>query len=103
LAYNEVLSKTPIFKQKIKNLGNPFIKELINLEKIEFAKIDKAENTLEAFKGQNVIDQAFERSNRIIVLLAKMVFVDYDDVELVLKALATDRKSMIGIAKKTIK
>jgi hypothetical protein len=103
LAYNEVLSKTPIFKQKIKNLGNPFIKELINLEKIEFAKIDKAENTLEAFKGQNVIDQAFERSNRIIFLLAKMVFVDYDDVELVLKALATDRKSMIGIAKKTIK
>jgi hypothetical protein len=102
LAYNEVLSKTPIFKQKIKNLGNPFIKELINLEKMEFAKIDKAENTLEAFKGQNVIDQAFERSNRIIILLAKMVFVDYDDVELVLKALASDRKSMIGIAKKTI-
>ena len=42
-AHNEVLSKTPAYKQKIKQLGTPFIKELIRLEKLEFEKVEKAE------------------------------------------------------------
>lgn len=100
LAHNEVLSKTPAFKQKIKQLGTPYIKELIKLEVQEFDVVQRAEITLEDFKGQNVIDQAFERSNRIITLLARMVFVDYDDVETVMMALAKDKSSILGIANK---
>lgn len=103
LAHNEVLSKTPAYKQKIKLLGTPYIKELIRLEQVEFDVVQKAEVTLEDFKGQNVIDQAFDRSNKIITLLARMAFVDYDDIEIVLKALAKDKSSMLGIAKKVSK
>jgi hypothetical protein len=103
LAHNEVLSKTPAYKQKIKQLGTPYIKELIKLEAQEFDKVQLAEETLENFKGQNVIDQAFEKSNRIITLLARAVFVDYDDVEMILTALAKDPSSMKGIAKKILK
>ena len=100
LAHNEVLSKTPAYKHKIKKLGTPYIKELIKLEVQEFDVVQRAEITLEDFKGQNVIDQAFERSNNIINLLARMVFVDYDDVETVMIALAKDKSSILGIANK---
>lgn len=100
LAHNEVLSKTPAYKQKIKQLGTPYIKELIKLEAQEFDVVQKAEITLDDFKGQNVIDQAFEKSNKIINLLARMVFSDYDDIEMVLTALAKDKSSILGIAKK---
>lgn len=103
LAHNEVLSKTPAYKQKIKQLGTPYLKELIKLEAIEFDVVQMAEETLEDFKGQNVIDQAFERSQKIINLLARAVFVDYDDVELVLTALAKDKSSILGVARKVNK
>jgi methionine-rich copper-binding protein CopC len=100
LAHNDVLSKTPSYKQKIKQLGTPYIKELIKLEAQEFDIVQRAEVTLEDFKGKEVIDQAFERSNRIITLLARAVFVDYDDVEEVITALAKDKSSILGVAKK---
>lgn len=103
LAHNEVLSKTPAYKQKIKQLGTPYIKELIRLESQEFDIIQNRENTSEEFKGENLIDTAFERSNKIIMLLAKMVFVDYDDIEIVMKALAKDKSSILGISKKILK
>jgi methionine-rich copper-binding protein CopC len=100
LAHNDVLSKTPAYKQKIKQLGTPYIKELIKLEAQEFDVVQRAEVTLEDFKGKDVIDQAFERSNKIINLLARAVFVDYDDVEEVIIALAKDKSSILGVAKK---
>lgn len=100
LAHNEVLQQTPAWKQKVKQLGKPYVAELIKLEKAEFDKIQLAESTLEEFKGQNVIDIAFERSDKIINLLARLVFVDYDDIETVLKALAKDKSSILGIARK---
>lgn len=103
LAHNEVLKRTPAWKGKVKENGNKLVLSLIKAEREEFDKVQMAEETLEDFKGQNVIDQAFERSNRIINLLARAVFVDYDDVELVLTALAKDKRSMLGIAKKTLK
>jgi hypothetical protein len=103
LAHNEVLKRTPAWKGKIKENGNKLVLSLIKAERDEFDKVQRAEETLEDFKGQNVIDQAFERSNKIINLLAKAVFVDYDDVELVLMALAKDKSSILGIAKKTLK
>lgn len=100
LAYNEVLSKTGYYKREIKQHCKPLISALIKLESAEFERVEQAESQLAKFKGKGVIDQAFERSNKIIHLLATMVFVDYDDVELVLTALAKDRNSIIGIAKK---
>jgi hypothetical protein len=103
LAHNEVLKRTPAWKGKIKENGNKLVLSLIKAERDEFDKVQRAEETLEDFKGQNVIDQAFERSNKIINLLAKAVFVDYDDVELVIMALAKDKSSILGIAKKTLK
>lgn len=103
LAHNEVLKRTPAWKGKVKENGNKLVLSLIKAEREEFDKVQMAEETLEDFKGQNVIDQAFERSNKIINLLARAVFVDYDDVELVLTALAKDKRSMLGIAKKTLK
>lgn len=103
LAHNEVLKRTSVWKGTIKENGNKLILSLIKAERNEFDKVQKAEDTLEDFKGQNVIDQAFERSNKIIQLLAKMVFVDYDDVETVMKALAKDKSSILGISRKVLK
>jgi methionine-rich copper-binding protein CopC len=103
LAHNEVLKRTPAWKGKVKENGNKLVLSLIKAEREEFDKVQIAEETLESFKGQNIIDLAFERSNRIVNLLAKAVFVDYDDIELVLKALAKDKRSILGIAKKTLK
>ena len=100
LAHNEVLKRTSAWKGKVKENGNKLVMSLIQAERKEFDVVQRAEETLEDFKGQNVIDQAFDRSNKIINLLAKAVFVDYDDVEEVLIALAKDKSSILGVAKK---
>ena len=100
LAHNEMLKRTPAWKGKVKENGNKLVMSLIQAERKEFDVVQRAEETLEDFKGQNVIDQAFERSNKIINLLAKAVFVDYDDVEEVVTALAKDKSSILGVAKK---
>lgn len=100
LACNEVLAHTPAYKQRLKQLGQPFIKELIKLESAEFEKIEKAERELEEFKGQNPIDEAFEKSGKIITLLTRMAFLDYDMMEDILYATALDPTSIHGIAKK---
>jgi hypothetical protein len=60
---------------KIKENGNKLVLSLIKAERDELIKLQRAEETLEDFKGQNVIDQAFERSNKIINLLAKAVLL----------------------------
>lgn len=103
LAHNEVLAQTPGYKFKIKQLGKPFIAELIKHEKSEFELMEKAEKELEQFKGKHPIDVAFERSEKIISLVARMAFVDYTELEIVLMALAKDRNSIYGIAKKIMK
>jgi len=100
LAHNEILKRTPAWKGNVKEYGNKLVTVLINAERKEFDKVEKAENTLPEFKGQNVIDEAFEKSHKIIHLLARMAFTDYDELEIVLKAFAKDRKSVLGIAKK---
>jgi len=72
-AHNEVLKRTPAWKGNVKKYGNPLILELIKQEKDEFARIEKAEIDLDM---KNVIDEAFEKSGKIIQLLARMVFTD---------------------------
>jgi len=100
LAQNEVLQHTDGYKQRLKQLGTPFIKELIKLEAAEFERIEKAEKELDEFKGQNPINEAFEKSEKIISLLARMAFLNYDMMEDILYATALDPDSIHGIAKK---
>ena len=103
LAHNEMLKRTPAWKGKVKENGNKLVMSLIQAERKEFDVVQRAEETLEDFKGQNVIDQAFERSNRIIMLLARSVFIDYDDIETAIYALNLDKGSVLGVCKKVIK
>lgn len=103
LAHNEVLKRTGAWKGDVKEHGNKLILTLIKAERKEFDKVQAAEEKLEQFKGQNVIDQAFAKSDKIIHLLARMVFTDYDDIETVLIATAKDKSSMLGIAKKILR
>lgn len=102
LELNERLTGAPFYKHKLKQLGQPYIRELIKCHKAEFIKVEDAAMTLEGF-SIDVIDEAFEKSGKIISLLTKMAFVDYDLLERVLIATAYDSKSMDGMAVKTIK
>ena len=103
LAHNEVLKRTPAWKSDVKEHGNKLILSLIRAERKEFDVVQAAEVKLPEFKGQNVIDEAFQKSSKIVHLLAKMAFVDYDLIELICMAAAKDKKSMEGIAKKVMK
>lgn len=103
LAHNEMLKRTPAWKGKVKENGNKLVLSLIKAEREEFDVVQRAEETLEDFKGQNIIDQAFDRSNKIIILLARAVFLDYDEVEEVIIAFAKDKSSVLGIARKVNK
>ena len=103
LELNERLTRAPFYKHKLKQLGTPFLNELIKCHKTDFVKVEDAAYTLEEFKDTGVIDKAFDSSGKIISLLTKMAFVDYDLLERVLIATAYDSKSMDGMAVKTIK
>lgn len=100
LELNERLTGLPGYKFRLKQLGQPFIKELIKYHKSEYLKVEDAAYTLPEFKNDDVIDTAFDKSERIISLLTKLAFLDYDQAEDVLMALGTDPNSIHGIAKK---
>lgn len=100
LACNEVLKRTPAWKGNVKKYGNPLILELIKAERNEFEKLEKAEREIPEFAGQNPIDDAFDKSGKIISLLARMAFCNYDVLEDILYATALDPDSIHGIAKK---
>lgn len=103
LAHNEVLKRTPVFKSDIKEHGNKLILSLIRHERNEFNKIQAEEQRLYGEKGENPIDDAFEKSEKIINLLARMAFVDYEAIETTMYALAKDKNSVLGIAKKILR
>ena len=102
LELNERLTGAPFYKHKLKQLGQPYIKELIKCHKAEFVKVENAAMTLPGF-SLDIIDDAFDKSHKAIELLTKMVFVDFDVLIRVLTATAYDSKSMDGMAVKTIK
>ena len=102
LELNERLTGAPFYKHKLKQLGQPYIKELIKCHKAEFIKVENAAMTLPGF-SLDIIDDAFDKSHKAIELLTKMVFVDFDVLIRVLTATAYDSKSMDGMAVKTIK
>jgi len=103
LAHNEMLKQMPIYKGRLKEVGNQLITILINAEKKEFEKVEfEAEKDKYAAnkKGSNIIDEAFKKTQRIQELMAKLVFVGYDDLEETLEALMLDRKSVMGVVRK---
>jgi hypothetical protein len=95
LNQNDLLKGTKFYKANIKKSGNELKTALINAEAKEFYKVMKVDATkvVETYKS---IDKALNT-------LAKAVFVDFDEVDMVLKALAKDRDSIIGIAKKIMR
>ena len=103
LELNVRLTGAPFYKHKLKQLGTQYIAELIKCHKTDFIKVEDAAYTLDQFKDTDVIDQAFDKSGKIIALLTKMAFCDYDLLERVLIGTAYSPESMDGIAKKVIK
>lgn len=95
LNQNDILKGTQYYKANIKKSGNELTTALINAEAKEFVKVMKVDaiRVVEAYKS---IDMALST-------LAKAVFVDFDEVNLVIKALAKDRDSILGIAKKIMR
>lgn len=102
LSHNEMLKRMPIYKGKIKTVGNQLITLLINAEKKEFERVEiEAGKDKESIKnGKNIIDNAFDKTQNIYDLMAKMVFVGYDDIEDTLTALMNNRDSVMGIVNK---
>ena len=95
LNQNDLLKGTPYYKANIKKSGNELTTAFINAEAKEFVKVMKvdAARVVETYKS---IDKALNT-------LARAVFVDFDEVDIILKALAKDRSSMLGIAKKIMR
>jgi hypothetical protein len=95
LNQNDLLKGTQYYKANIKKSGNELTTALINAEAKEFVKVMNVDATrvVETYKA---IDKALNT-------LARAVFVDFDEVDIILKALAKDRISMLGIAKKIMR
>jgi hypothetical protein len=95
LNQNDILKGTQYYKANIKKSGNELTTALINAEAKEFVKMMNVDATkvVETYKS---IDKALNT-------LARAVFVDYSEVDMVLKALAKDRDSILGIAKKIMR
>ena len=95
LNQNDILKGSRFYKANIKKSGNELTTALINAEAKEFYKVMEVDATrvVETYKS---IDKALNT-------LARAVFVDFEEVDLVLKALAKDRASILGIAKKIMR
>ena len=95
LNQNDILKGTQYYKGNIKKSGNELTTALINAEAKEFHKVMKvdASKVVETYKD---LDKALNT-------LARAVFVDFNEVDIILKALAKDRSSILGIAKKIMR
>ena len=103
LELNERMTGSDFYKHRLKQLGTPYIKELIKYHKAEFIKVEDAAYSLAEFKDKDVIDTAFDSSEKIISLLTRMAFCNYDDLETVLIAFAKSPGSIKGIANKILR
>ena len=92
---NEILKHTPYYKANIKKYGKPLQLALIQAEKKEFDKVDNVDSKR--------VDEIFLSMDKIFETLSRAIFVDYEEVNDCIKALAKDRDSMVGIAKKILK
>lgn len=92
---NDILKGTPYYKAKIKMLANQLNVVLINAEAKEFSKCFN--------RDAQAVTEVYKKINETNKLLSQCVMTDYNDVILVLKALATNRDAIVGIAKKYVK
>ena len=92
---NEILKHTEYYKGNIKKYGKPLQLALIQAEKKEFDKVDNVDSKR--------VDEIFLAMDNIFETLSRAIFVDYEEVNDCIKALAKDRDSMVGIAKKILR
>tara|TARA_R100000951_G_scaffold86304_1_gene74019 strand:+ start:177 stop:542 length:366 start_codon:yes stop_codon:yes gene_type:complete len=95
LAYNESLQGTSHYKQNLKRLLKPAIKELIRIEKLQYDKVveqDEKNTYMLSDKTINVIDT-----------ISQGFFFNMIKVGEVLEAYKYDSKSIDGIVKKVLK
>jgi hypothetical protein len=95
LNQNDLLKGTKFYKANIKKSGNELITALINAEAKEFYKVMEVDATK--------VVETYKSIGEALNTLARAVFVDFEESTIVLKALAKDRKSMLGIAKKIMR
>ena len=78
--HNEILKHTDYYKANIKKYGRPYTLALIKAEKKEFDKVDNVDSKR--------VDELFSALDRLTETLSRCVFVDYDEANDALKALA---------------
>ena len=89
---NEILKHTQYFKADVKKYGKPFILALIRAETKEFDKMDNVDSKR--------ITEIFESLDKVLNTLSRAIFIDWEELDDVIKAYAKDPKSLSGIAKK---
>jgi len=92
---NEKLKGTQYYKANVKKYGLPYNLALIKAECSEFSKIFLTDN--------NKTNEFYKDTDMVLDTLSRAVFVDPKEVDLVIKALAKDRDSILGIAKKIMR
>ena len=95
LNQNDMLKGSKFYKGNLKKSGREMTTALINAEAKEFYKVMEVDATK--------VVEFYKDLDKALNTLAKAVFVCYEEVDLVLKALAKDRESIIGIAKKIMR
>lgn len=89
---NEILKHTQYFKADVKKHGKPFILALIRAEVKEFDKVDNVDSKR--------VSEIFESIDKVLNTLSRAIFIDWEELDDIIKAYAKDPKSMTGIAKK---
>lgn len=91
---NESLKGTKFYKGNIKVYGRPYITALIIAEKKEFAKVDETDT--------RAVDNVFEQTDMILETLSKCPFIDYGELNQVIKALAKDKDKINELINKIL-
>ena len=95
LNQNDILKGTQYYKANIKKYGKPYYMALIKAEANEYDKVFGVDS--------DKVSSVYDDLDKALNTLARSVFVDYNEVDIVLKALAKDRDSILGIAKKIMR
>lgn len=92
---NEILKHTPYFKADVKKYGKPFILALIRAELKEFDKVDNVDSKR--------VTEIFDSLDKVLQTLSRAIFVDWEQLDNIIKAYAKSPESMNGLAKKILK
>lgn len=84
---NEILKHTPYFKADVKKYGKPFILALIRAELKEFDKVDEVDSKR--------VGEIFEALDNLLNTISRAVFLDWHDLERVIKIYAKEPEATI--------